>query len=272
MLNSVLQSFNEVSRKFEYDYIYIDLIFLTIWISILIKNKKWNPLKFGLITGICIYIIDAVWWWNAPAGNNYPLSTTIREYWIGGIKMPHPIGEFWLLKFGADFMMCFSYSMFIFSWFWIMIQDYINKYYKEMIKYTLIFFGSWLLVPIFSKLVDLDNTVVFTIRHMDTQMIVWIVNVTIGYSILIIIYGTNKFSSKDPIVIGYVFLLGVLGSFFMEFPLLITGIRSGGIIFLLYETLILFNQGAPYLYLLIDKIIPSIINKLKIGKLNYSNK
>lgn len=226
-------------------------------------------MKFGLITGICVYIIDAVWWWNAPAGINYPLGTTIREYWIGGIKMPHPIGEFWLLKFGADFMMTISYSMFIFSWFWIMVQNYINKYYKEMIKYTLIFFGSWLLVPILSNLVDLDNTVVFTVRHMDTQMIIWIVNVVIGYSILIIIYGTNRFKSKDPKVIGYIFLLGCLGSFFMEFPLLISGIRPAGFTFLLYETLILFNQGAPYLYLLLDKILPFISKKLRTGKLYY---
>ncbi|MFW9771840.1 MAG: hypothetical protein ACFFEO_06710 [Candidatus Thorarchaeota archaeon] len=228
-------------------------------------------MKFGLITGICVYIIDAVWWWNASAGINYPLGTTIREYWIGGIKMPHPIGEYWLSKFGADFMMSFSYSMFIFSWFWIMVENYIKKYYKDIIKYTLIFFGSWLLIPIFSKLIDLDNTIVETVRHMDTQMIVWIINIIIGYLILVIVYGTNVFKSKDPKVIAYVFLLGCLGSFFMEFPLFISGIRPTGILFLFYEILILFNQGAPYLYLLFDKILPYFTKKLKVRKQNYNN-
>ncbi|MFX0032726.1 MAG: hypothetical protein ACFE8E_06385 [Candidatus Hodarchaeota archaeon] len=268
MLNNFFQSFNEASRKFDYDYIYIDLIFLTIWISILIKNKKWNPIKFGIFTGIFVYIIDAVWWWNASAGINYPVGTTIREYWIGGTKIPHPVGEFWLIKFGADFMMTFSYSLFIFSWFWIMVDNYRGKLYKEMIKYSVLFFGSWLLTSILSTLLNIDNTTVETIRHMDTQMIIWIVNLIIGYFIVVVVYSTNRFHSKDLKVISYIFLLGCLGSFFMEFPLLITGIRSSGIIFLLFETIILFNQGAPYLYLLLDKIFPLIGKTIKKERLN----
>ena len=54
MLNAVFDSLNEASRRFEYDYIYIDAIFLIIWLGVLIKQKKWNPIKYGLILGIFV--------------------------------------------------------------------------------------------------------------------------------------------------------------------------------------------------------------------------
>jgi len=62
-------------------------------------------------------------------------------------------------------------------------------------------------------------------------------------------------------------LLGCLESFFMEFPLLISGIRPTGVLFLFFEVLILFNQGAPYLYILYDKVIPWLSHKVKKDQL-----
>lgn len=256
LLNITFQGFNEAWRKFQYDYIYIDGIFFIIWVFILIRKKKWNPLKFGIFTGIIIYFIDAVFWWFLPAGSNYPPGTTIREYWIGGIKVPTSYESYFWQKFGADFMMIFSYSMFIFAWIWIMFENYIKRNYKEILFFTGFFFTAWMMTPILSFLLPIDDTLVETVRHMDTQILAWLINASCGYLLLFLIYGTNWFNSKDLKVIGFVFILGVLGSFFMEFPLFITRIRPTGIVFLLYELIILFNQGAPYLYILYDKIFP----------------
>ena len=44
MLNTIFESFNQAIRSFEYDYIYIDSIFLTIWLGFLIKYKKGNAI------------------------------------------------------------------------------------------------------------------------------------------------------------------------------------------------------------------------------------
>ena len=44
----------------------------------------------------------------------------------------------------------------------------------------------------------------------------------------------------------------------MESYLLFTGIRPSGFDLLLYDSLILTNQGIPYLYVIFDKIIPKI--------------
>jgi len=53
----------------------------------------------------------------------------------------------------------------------------------------------------------------------------------------------------------------------MEFPLLISGIRPTGVLYLLFSTVIMFNQGAPYLYVLYDKVIPWLTRKVKKDQL-----
>ncbi len=267
MINDFFESFKQARRLFEYDYIFIDGVFLTIWLAFLIKCKKWAPIKFGIITGFLIYTIDAIAWFNIPAGSTYPSGTYIREYWIGGIYMPRPLGDYFWIKFGADFMMTFSYSMFAFGWLWIMFENFVKKNKREIVLFTSLFFGFWLLTPFLSFWLPIDDTIVDTVRYMDTQITIWITNVVIGYSILFLIYGTNKFNCKNPKIILYVMIIGCLESFFMEFPLLISGIRPTGILFLFFEVFILFNQGAPYLYILFDKVIPMLSHKNKIDQL-----
>jgi len=256
LLNNLFESFNQARRLFDYDYIFFDGFFLSIWIAIMVKYKKWNPLKFGIFTGFIIYFIDSIVWFNLPAGNSYPVGTFIREYTIGGVYMPRPLGDYFWVKFGADFMMTFSYSMFAFGWLWIMFENFSKKNFKEVLLFTLIYFIIWMLIPLFSLIIPLNDTQVDTVRYMDTQMIAWSINLIVGYLFLSLIYGTNKFGSKKPKTILYVFIVGCAGAFFMEFPLLIFGIRPTGVLFLLYEVLFMFNQGAPYLYVLYDKILP----------------
>jgi len=263
MLNTIFESFNQAIREFEYDYIFIDSIFLTFWIVLLIKYKKWKPLKFGVVTGFILYFIDAIVWYNLPAGSNYPIGTFIREYRIGGVYMPRPLGGNFWVKFGADFMMTFSYAMFAFAWLWIMFENFIKKNSKEILLFTVVLFTSWLLIPFLSFWIPLNDTKVDSVRYMDTQMVVWLVNFLVGYLILYLIYGTNKFGSKNPKIILFVFIIGCIGAFFMEFPLLISGIRPTGILFLIYNTILMFNQGAPYLYIAYDKVLPWLIMKIK---------
>ncbi|MHA1147314.1 MAG: hypothetical protein ACTSR8_03625 [Promethearchaeota archaeon] len=257
----ILEQFNNAVRTFQYDYIYIDAICLTIWVSYLIYTKKWAALKAGIFFGMCVYFIDAIWWWNTPAGANYPEGTYIREYIIGGVELPHPLGKYFWLKFGADFMMTISYGMFAFAWFWIIFENFSEPDKKEIVISTCLYFGSWLIIPFISLLLPIDDRLVETVRHMDTQMFIWIVNVIVGYFVLSIIYGTDKFNSKNPKIICYVFIIGCLQSFFMEFPLFISGIRPTRILFLIYEIFFLVNQGAPYLYILWDKILPKLARK-----------
>jgi len=177
--------------------------------------------------------------------------------------MPRPLGDHFWVKIGADFMMTFSYAMFAFGWLWIMFENFIKRNSKEILLFTVVIFTSWLLIPFLSFWIPLNDTMVYSVRYMDTQMVVWLVNFLVGYLILYLIYGTNKFGSKNPKIILFVFIIGCIGGFFMEFPLLISGIRPTGILFLMYNTILMFNQGAPYLYIAYDKVLPWLIMKIK---------
>jgi len=247
----LLQQFLEVKRSFQYDYIYFDAIFLVIWIVVLLNNKKHKALLFGLIIAPIIYFIDAVIWWNGSAGPSFPVGTYIREYWIGGAQIAHSVNSFSLLKFGADFMMTISYSLFAFSWIWIMFENIRLKTRgsREIFKYTLIYFCFWLIIPLLSLLLPINDTIVIAVRHMNTQLPIMIIAVIIGYLLLLFVY------RKELKTVFKVFLIGVSASLIMEIPLFIFQIRTITPLFILFEAMFLLNIGVPYLFLLWDKLL-----------------
>jgi hypothetical protein len=244
--------FYEARRVFQYDYIYVDAILLCVWLLILIKNREYRPIIFGLAIAPIIYLIDAAIWWNSTAGPNYGAGTFIREYWIGGTQMPHPLGSFRWIKFGADFMMTISYALFTFPWLAIVLEEVRQRKLvsRKVIGYTLFWLGTWLTVPLLSIVLPINDVRVETVRHMNTQLPFWVSNLIIGYGLLIIIY------RKDLYKVLWVFCIGVVGALVMELPLYLFRIRPTGFIFLLFEGLILLNQGAPYVFLFIDKVMP----------------
>jgi hypothetical protein len=245
--------FFQARRVFQYDYIYIDAFFLLVWLVILLKNKQVKPLLFGLIIAPIIYLIDGHIWWNSSAGPNYPAGTFIREYWIGGRQVLHPPGSFLWLKFGADFMMTISYALFTFPWLLIMFRQMRRGtlFSREAVKYTFLWVGLWFLIPLLSFHISLDDTPVQAVRHMDSQFPFWIVNLFAGYGLLIIIY------RKNLALVLRIFILGIIGALIMELPLYLFGIRPTGILFLIFEGFFLLNQGVPYLFIAVDKIIPA---------------
>jgi len=66
-------------------------ILLCTWVLILVRNREYRPLIFGLAIEPIIYFIDAGIWWNSAAGSSYAAGTFIREYWIGAMQVPHGI-------------------------------------------------------------------------------------------------------------------------------------------------------------------------------------
>lgn len=246
-----------VQRIFQYDYIYIDAIFLIIWIGILIWNRKYKALLFGIIIAPIIYFIDAYIWWNTQAGSLFSSMTFIREYWIGGVQMPHPLGLYFWQKFGADFMMTISYALYAFPWIWICFENIKYKNFKSTIKYTLLWFCFWLIVPLISLLMNIDNTLVRSVRHMNSQYAGWVISFIIAFSLLLIIY------RKNISLVFKVFLIGVIGALIMELPLYIFHIRPMTLSVLLFDAVFMLNLGVPWLFLVFDKVIPFITKKVR---------
>ena len=241
---TLMQTVYDVQRFFQYDYIYFDLLFLIIWLAILFWKKEYGAILFATIISPVIYFIDAQVWWNNKVNGVY-----IREYWINNIQLPHPLGDFFWMKFGADFMMTISYSLFTFAWIWLAFKYIKNKSYKRLIKYTLIWFSFWIMVPVLSFVLDINNTIVHSVRHMNSQYSLWITMTVVSYIILLIIYWKNKQ------IIPKLFFVGVIAALIMEFPLYIFNIREMGIEILFFDAIFMINQSIPLLYLIYDKAL-----------------
>ena len=217
---------HDITRNFEFDYLIFDALFLALYVFFLIRTKRYAALKAGLVCGGLFYLIDGVIW----------VKTGVREYGLSAPWIKHP----------TDFMMDVSYGIVAFSWVWIAFE---RRGVRDIAIWAAALFSGWLAVPAISRLIPLVDDPVMTVRHMAGQVWLQIVVVLAGYVMLI-------WLRYDLKTILYVFAVGCLLSFMMEFSLLMTRVRPQSVRVLLYETLVLTNQGVPYFFVIRDKIAP----------------
>ncbi|MFX0027957.1 MAG: hypothetical protein ACFE8B_02010 [Candidatus Hermodarchaeota archaeon] len=232
----MLQITEDVIRVFDLDYLIFDLILFLLYIFVLVKQRKILPFFVGVLCGGLFLIIDGIIWWN----------TGVREIIPANMKI------------AVDFMMDFTYGLLAFSWVMIMFE---KKNKKEIILWTMLLYGGWFMIASLSQILPLNDVEIITIRHMRHLRIVEISTVVCGYLLLVFL----KYNYKTII---YIFWVGTMLSFMMESYLLFTGIRPSGFDLLLYDSLILTNQGIPYLFVIFDKILP----KLREYVMNRRNK
>jgi hypothetical protein len=236
LFDRILAIDHNITRRFEFDYLIFDALFLAVYVVALIRAKRHVPLKAGLGFVLPIYLIDAVIW----------TALGVREY---GISAP------WM-KHAVDFMMDVSYAIVAFSWMWIAFE---KRSLRDVALWTMGLFAGWLLVPVLSRIFHVNDEPIVTIRHMESQVWLQILAVIAGYVVLLVL-------KYDWRTILYVFCVGCTLSFLMEFSLMVTGIRPPNAELLAYETLILTNQGVPYVYVIWDKILPALKRRLAARK------
>ncbi|MDQ5957334.1 MAG: hypothetical protein QG614_309 [Patescibacteria group bacterium] len=210
-------------------------------------KKEYAALIFGAIISPIIYFIDAYIWWTNKIGNIF-----IREYFINGIQIVNHGYNYSLVKFGADFMMTISYSLFNFIWIWLVFK-YFKKYKKlinkETIMYTSLWFTFWIMIPALSILFNIDNQIVHSVRHMESQNVAWIC-ITIFSYVALLIY--KKFDYR---FMCKLFLIGMVAAFIMEFPLFVYDIRPNITLnVFIFDILFMINQAIPLLYLIFSFI------------------
>ncbi len=214
-----------VVRTFGVDYIFFDLIFLAVFLFILIKLKKKVALLSFFIGGLGInFLIDWGIWLHAG----------IREVFL-------PVNFF-----GGTFLffIWFSLSYGIeYAYVFLMFDKNSKK-----VKWTLFVFISWILVALSSQLISINDASIAIVRHMSNLRILRMAIFLIGYSLLFAL----KYDFKK---ILYLFFIGFLIHFMMEFSLLITNIRPSSFLILLENSLVEFNMGVPFFYLIYDKLV-----------------
>jgi hypothetical protein len=226
-LIKVILDINEsITRRFQIDYLLFDTIFMAVWVYLVLRHKRREALYVGLTCGLVFYVIDGIIW----------TATGVREY-----ELPAE----WL-KFPVDFMMDVSYGIVGFGWAWLAFE---RKSARDVVFWTTVLFGGWLIIPFASRWTPLVDAQVMTVRHMASRVWLHIAVVVIGYAALLALgYSLRR--------LLYVFWVGCMLAFMMEFSLLVAGVRSFSLELLAYETLILTNMGIPYLCIIRDRILP----------------
>jgi mannose/fructose/N-acetylgalactosamine-specific phosphotransferase system component IIC len=125
----------------------------------------------------------------------------------------------------------------------LMFEEKTNK-----VAWTLLVFFGWLLVAFSSQIFSINDATITVIRHMADLRLLRVIIVIVGYSLLVLF----KYDWKKII---YLFFVGFLIHFMMEFSLLVSGIRPGSFLILIENSLIEFNMGVPFFYLLYDKYL-----------------
>jgi hypothetical protein len=123
---------------------------------------------------------------------------------------------------------------------------------NDLIFYTLIFYLGWILLALGSQYLPIDDRVIEVFRDMNiaNQRINELIMVSINIIVAIILYLKQKLRLED---ILYLFLVGTLVEFSLEFSLAISGIRQAqgfwNLELLIINTFIEFNLGIILMYL-----------------------
>jgi hypothetical protein len=231
LVQLILEINSVIMRRFQVDYLIFDAVFLVVWIALLVRDKRYGPLTAGVASGILFYLIDGVIW----------VATGVRNY-----ELPAA----WV-RFPVDFMMDVSYGIVAFSWAWIAFE---RKSVRDVAFWTAVLFGGWLVIPFASRWIALIDAPVVTVRDMSGRVWLHITAVVVGYALLFIL-------GYDWKTVLYVFWVGCMLAFMMEFSLLVAGIRPPNIALLVYETLVLTNMGIPYFFVIKEKIVPYVYRR-----------
>ncbi len=217
-----------VTRTFSIDYIYLDLIFILIWIIFLVKRRYWMPIIWGII-GWVVYIFVDYYLWHIVMG--------VRTY-EGSIN-----------PFLFFLWFCFSPGFVQFSYVFVMFEKR-NKH--EIIFWTLLFYIGWTATGLLSQLFTINSDIIEVARNMNVAnqrlsfSLLVVLNLIIG---LYLIY-KQKLRKEDLL---YIFIIGTLVEFCLEFTLWISGIRieqgEWSIVLMIINTLVEFNMGIVLMYL-----------------------
>ncbi len=218
----------DVIRTFQTDYILFDLIFLIIFLSLLIKHKKKIPLIAFFVGGLAInFMVDWGFWLHSGTREAVLpsfLNTVVFFLWFS-------------ISYGVEY-----------SYVFLMFEEKSDKTF-----WTFLILISWIIIGLASQVFSLNDSGIYLVRHMSDLRLLRIGVVITGYGMLF----AFKYNWKK---ILYLFFIGFLVHFMMEFSLFMTGIRPTSLLVLIENSLIEFNMGVPFFYLLYDKVLKKRIS------------
>jgi hypothetical protein len=210
------------ARIFNSLYIYIDIVWLVVIFVILTLTKRYLAIIVGIIGGIIYFAVDyGIFYLLLGTREVTGASTLLILIWLS-----------------------ISYGFTNFAWIWLWLDRD-----RRSLEWSLLFIMGWVATALLSQSFG-NNFLSISIQRGTTSYHgIMALLMLVGYMILIIKNIMNQEQSKK-INILWIISIGVLVQFSWEAILLISGIRTMGIMPLIVNSLIETNMGLPYLFLI----------------------
>ena len=201
-------------------YVYLDIIFLVIFLGLLLLSKRYLTALFALSGGVIYFIVDY--------GIFYLLLRT--RVVIGA---PYFSFLLWLSM---------SYGITNFAWIWLWF-----KRDSRLLEWSLFIGTWWLSAPLIARTFGPTFGEIEIYRGTGQYHGVMAIFLFVGYG-GIIIYNILHKNQGERINLLWLLAIGVLVQFAWEVALHLGGIRQGGLETIPVNSLLETNMGIPYLY------------------------
>jgi len=208
------------ARLFNSLYIYIDIVWLLVIFAILMFTKRYMALIAGIVGGIIYFAVDyGIFYLLLGTREVTGANTALLLLWLS-----------------------MSYGFTNFSWIWLWLDRD-----GRALEWSLLYIMGWLSTALLSQNFGATFTAISIHRGTASYHGVMAFLMLAGYIILIIKNLKNNDNSRK-INIGWILAIGILVQFSWEAVLLVTGIRTMGVMPLIINSLIETNMGLPYLF------------------------
>ncbi len=217
-----------VRRQFAPLYIWLDIVFLLVFLFLLIWKKKYMTVLVGLTMGIVYMLVDY---------GIFHLLLHTRTITQG-------YSLFWVLLW-----MSMSYGFTNFTWIWLWLSKD-----KHLFEWSLLILAWWFCCPLITQTFAGDAAPIVIQRTTGSYHGYMAIILFVGY-LGLIIYNLFQKDKKRQIHIPWILAIGILVQFGWEAGLLLGGIRSAGfksvgdkLLTLMVNSLLETNLGMPYVF------------------------
>lgn len=215
-------------RQFQPLYIWLDIAFLIVFLTLLLWQKKYMTVVVGLVMGAVYFLVDY----------------GIFHLLLHTRSISEGYSLFWVLLW-----MSVSYGFTNFTWIWLaMSKD------EHLWEWSLLILGWWFCCPLLTQTFGGNAEPIMIQRTTGAYHGYMALILFVGY-LGVIIYNLWQQDRSRRINIAGILLIGILVQFGWEAGLLLGGIRSAGFATmgeklqtLVVNSLLETNLGMPYVY------------------------